>query len=260
MVRIAALVVGNEILLGRTKDTNTLYLVETLIDKGLKLSRWTIVPDRKEDIASQLRSLINDGFDLIVVTGGMGPTHDDITVVSVSESLEFELSFHDETNNRMIDKWKKRFPGKDLPGSSTKGVRKMSMLPKGFSPLRNDAGMAEGLTGLSREGSRIVIVPGVPVEYRSVIGGMEFKKLLPPSEPEDQWIEEVLFKGKESQVSDLLEELQKKYETLDIGSYPQGVMRVLIRLTGRKEKVEDALHCIREDLAMMEKRNEKEEK
>ncbi len=250
--KIGTLVVGTEILLGRTRDTNTLFLIDILLKKGLRLSRWTIVPDKKEDISSQLTKMVDENFDLVVVAGGMGPTHDDITVDAVADALKLDLSHNGKTHDRMMEKWNRKYPGKELPPSSERGIMKMSDIPKNFSPLQNDMGMAEGLIG-TRKDTTMVIVPGVPAEYKAVIGGDEFPGFLPASDPDDQNIREIPFKGKESQVSGLLLKLQNDFPVLDIGSYPQGPMMVMVRITGRKERVEEAYRSVSGKLKEIEK-------
>lgn len=252
--KVGTLVVGNEILLGRTRDTNTLFLIDVLLKRGLRLSRWTIVPDRKEDISSQLKIMIDEKFDLIIVAGGMGPTHDDITVNAVADALKLDLSHDGKTHDRLMEKWNRKYPGRKVPRSSERGIMKMSNIPEGFSPLNNDRGMAEGLIG-TRKDTTMVIVPGVPAEYKAVIGGDEFPGFLPASDPDDQNIREIPFKGKESQVSDLLLKLQNDFPVLDIGSYPQGPMMVVIRITGRKERVEEAFRSVEDRLKEIEKQN-----
>ncbi len=251
---IATLVVGNEILLGRTRDTNTQFLTEILLERGLRLSRWIIVPDRKGEISSQLKGIVEEGFDFVVVTGGMGPTHDDITVDSIADALGLDLSLHRETEDRMIRKFRKRYPDREMTSPSSKGIRKMATIPEGFSPIRNSSGMAEGLFGRTSDGrTSILIVPGVPVEYKAIIGGNEFPLLLPESDPDDQRFREIPFKGKESQISDILEDLQVSYPSLDVGSYPQGPMMVIIRITGRKEKVDEAFNTIQTKIEDLER-------
>jgi molybdenum cofactor synthesis domain-containing protein len=252
--KIGTLVVGTEILLGRTRDTNTLFLIDILLKKGLRLSRWTIVPDKKEDISTQLKKMVDENFDLVVVAGGMGPTHDDITVYAVADALELERAYDGKIHDRMMKKWNLKYPEKKLPDSSKRGIMKMSDIPENFSSLQNDMGMAEGLMGTSH-GMTIVIVPGVPREYKAVIGGDEFKKSLPVSDPDDQKIREIPFKGKESQVSEILSALQNDFPKLDIGSYPQGPMMVMVRITGRKERVEEAFRSVSGKLKEIEKEN-----
>lgn len=255
--RTATLVVGNEILMGKTKDTNTLFLIQRLLDRGLRLSKWMIVPDNVEDISASIRRMVDDGFDMIVVSGGMGPTHDDITVSSISHGLGIPLTEDDETHRRMIDKWKRFFPGREMPPDSNRPMQKMSMIPDGSRPLHNAGGMAEGIHIRIRE-TNIVIVPGVPREYHSVIGGEEFLGLLPDGDPNDQKIREIRFKGGESQISDSLERYQKENPSIDIGSYPQGPRHVIIRMTGRKDIVDRIYNIVARKVSELERFNEME--
>jgi molybdopterin-biosynthesis enzyme MoeA-like protein len=97
--------------------------------------------------------------------------------------------------------------------------------------------MAEGLHGRIGEGGALIIVlPGVPREYRSIAGSKAFMDLLPAGNTE-LLIVDIEFKGRESQVAGRLKELQDRFPEIDVGSYPQGSMSVIIRLTGSRGRV-----------------------
>jgi molybdenum cofactor synthesis domain-containing protein len=248
-VNAATLVVGNEILLGRTQDTNTLYLAEYLLNRGIKLGRWVIVPDKEEQIISELRRLIADRFGIIIVSGGMGPTHDDITVSSIAKALDLPLVRSDKAYDRMISKWKRRNPGMDMPENAEKWLDKMSMVPAGFDCLENDQGMAEGLIGESNEGkTKIFILPGVPREYKTIIDSPGFCGSIPDLCGEGLMIEEILFRGRESSIAGLLLKLQESFPDVDFGSYPHDKRKVIIRLTGKPSDVEEALKMAKTSL------------
>ncbi|MGA1823007.1 MAG: competence/damage-inducible protein A [Thermoplasmatota archaeon] len=244
----AALVVGNEILLGRTQDTNTLYLADFLMKKGIKLQRWVIVPDQEDQIITEMRRLVDDRFDLIFVSGGMGPTHDDVTVESISKALNLPLVRSEKAKERMISKWLRRNPGKDLPVSAEVWLSKMSLVPRGFSCIENDAGMAEGLTGEVKD-SLIFILPGVPREYRAIIGNPDFSDKIPDHDQEGLRIEEIIFRGRESSIAGTLKDLQESFPEVEFGSYPQDRRMVVIRLTGRSPDLEKALEMARTAVA-----------
>lgn len=252
-VLAGALVVGNEILIGRTRDTNTLFLGEELLKRGIKLSKWLIVPDDEKAISSELRRFIDDGFELLVISGGMGPTHDDITVEAVAKGLDLPLVFHKGLYQRMLEKWRKRNPEKEMPDSAKRGLDKIAYVPQDFDLVNNENGMVEGLVGSVEKGQTIVfILPGVPREYRGIITTRKFQDYLPIGRTEDVTIREVLFGGNESRIASFLEELDREFEDVDIGSYPQGPSRVVIRVTGELEEVEKVLPPIREKVKELE--------
>jgi len=257
MTGAATLVVGNEILLGRTQDTNTLFLAEFLLKKGIKLGRWVIVPDREDQIVSELRKLIHDGFDPIIVSGGMGPTHDDITVSAIAVAMDLPLERSPESYDRMTTKWRRRNPGKEFPKNAEEWLSKMSQVPRDFICIENDAGMAEGLMGKTKqEGGMIFILPGVPVEYRAIIESLSFLKLLPEGSEEELQISEIRFKGKESQIAGYLSDLQRSNQEIEIGSYPQGPKNVIIRITGPRGRIEMALPGLMREVSQLEENNQ----
>ncbi|MFO8051103.1 MAG: molybdopterin-binding protein [Thermoplasmatota archaeon] len=240
-IKVGALVVGSEILLGRTRDTNTVFLAEQLFKKGLRLKRWVIVPDLESDISRELNRFIEDGYDIIVISGGMGPTHDDITVEAVARTLGTGLIHNERSLQRMYNKWRAWNPGKELPKSGMAGFKKMAMAPRNFEPIENQEGMVEGLMGTTEEGSSLIfILPGVPNEYKGIVGTHKFQDHLPPGHAGEMEIKEILFKGRESRIASYLNALQGKFPNLDIGSYPQGPMKVTVRLIGDRASIENA--------------------
>lgn len=232
----AALVVGNEILSGRTQDTNTLLLIETLMKRGVRLKRWTTVPDHGPSIVSELARLVLEGFDPVFISGGMGPTHDDITVTSVAQAFSLNLVHDEGSARRMEERWSRLNPGKEMPDASREGIRKMSTIPEGFRTVPNEAGMAEGLWWKAEgKGSLIIVLPGVPKEYRAILLSREMDALLLVGE--SIHIAEIEFNGRESQIAGPLNEVQGANSDVEIGSYPQGPMKVIVRLTGSKDRV-----------------------
>ena len=246
---IGALVVGNEILLGKTRDTNTIFLAENLLRRGLKLRRWGVVPDNERDISRELSRFMEDGYGIIVVSGGMGPTHDDITVRSIARGLGISLGFNEKCYRRMVEKWKRNNPGKKMPETARSGLDKMAYVPADFDLIENENGMVEGLVGVVNGGRSIVfILPGVPGEYRGIVTTRKFQDYLPRKDASSVTIIEIPFRGKESMIAACLGEVQKRFRDIDIGSYPQGPMNVVIRVTGDRENVMRAVDEIRDRL------------
>ncbi len=257
-VKAGALVVGSEILLGRTRDTNTVFLAEQLLDRGIKLQRWVIVPDEPGEIGMELRRFIDDGFDIIVISGGMGPTHDDITVDAVARALSLPLSLNDECYRRMYGKWTARNPGKALTDEGKSGLQKMANIPQDFDLINNEEGMVEGLVGTVNKGKTLMfILPGVPREYKGIVGTYKFQDYLPRGTGDSVTIREVHFRGKESQMARYLSNLQMRYPDVEIGSYPQGPNSVILRITGPREAVERVVPELTRQVSLTEEENER---
>ena len=238
MVKIGALVVGNEILGGKTVDTNTRKMIELLFSKGLKVRRWCVVPDVVEEISVEVGRFAGDGYDLLIVSGGMGPTHDDITVEAVARGVGREMVRSLECYGVMEGKYRERYSKGPMRKESIASMEKMCKLPDGFSLIPNGVGMAEGLYGPLSEEGIVVMLPGVPREYEAIMNHPLFLELLPDGE--DLVSIDIHFKGRESQLSALLKEVQDEYPSIEIGSYPRGRMDVVVRITGDVDEVEKA--------------------
>ncbi|MDG6225737.1 MAG: molybdopterin-binding protein [Candidatus Thermoplasmatota archaeon] len=238
----AVLVVGSEILLGRTQDTNTLHLIRRLLERGIRLERWFIVPDDPDAISEGLRTLLDKEYDLVLISGGMGPTHDDITVESVARALGRGAEISEATQLRLLEKWMTRNPREQIPEGTAKGLRKMSQVVDGFRTLENPAGAVEGQMGLVGR-TLVAIFPGVPREYKALLDHPLFLQMLPGHT--NVVSEEVIYSGRESQIATFLEEMQGRDPDVDIGSYPQGPLKVIIRVTGDPPRVLEVADEIR---------------
>ena len=91
----ALVIIGNEILSGRTQDTNTMWIAERLTDRGIVLGQVRVIPDIEEEIIETINS-VRQKFDYVFTTGGIGPTHDDITADSVAKAFGVELTQNDQ--------------------------------------------------------------------------------------------------------------------------------------------------------------------
>jgi nicotinamide-nucleotide amidase len=161
--RAAVLVTGSEILLGRTIDTNSAFLARVLDAHGVRLEQIVKVDDGEAAIVGALRSLLATGVDLVLTSGGLGPTHDDRTVACVAQAAGVELVLDEPTLAR-IDEIVAEFArarGVDAAGYA-RGNRKQAMVPAGAEVLP-PVGTAPGVI-LPVGAQRIVVLPGPPVE------------------------------------------------------------------------------------------------
>ena len=152
--------VGTEILLGDVVDTNASYIARKLVLFGIDLFRKTVVGDNKKRLVRVLRECLKR-VDLIIITGGLGPTEDDITKEVVSELMGQELIF----SERIAQQIKKKFPHRQIP---EKTVVKQALIPSSAKIISNNVGTAPGI--IFEEKNKIVILlPGVPSEMKEMM-------------------------------------------------------------------------------------------
>ena len=166
------LTVGDEILLGQIVNTNAAWLGERLAGAGVDLRRAETVGDDVEVIAAALERAYADGAAVVVVTGGLGPTHDDVTKAAVARVFGRELEFHQDLFDAIDARYAER--GRTMPAIG----RVMAEVPAGFDVLDNPKGTAPGLWGEREpEGRRspragrpevVVVMPGVPYEMEAI--------------------------------------------------------------------------------------------
>jgi len=155
----AVVAVGDELLSGRTVDSNSAWLGVALGDAGIPVARRFTVGDTPEEIAAAV-SLALAGASLVVVTGGLGPTHDDRTLDAVSALLGREL----HTDEGMVRSLRERFRKRGLPDLPASNLRQ-ARIPEGSSILENRLGTAPGIQ-FDLPGQRVVLLPGVPREMQ----------------------------------------------------------------------------------------------
>ena len=157
--------IGDELLIGQVVNTNVAWLGEQLSALGVTVRRTAVVGDEAEDIRRELRRALAEA-DLVLLTGGLGPTHDDITKRAVADELGRELVFHDD----LLDAVRRRFERRGRRMSESNRV--LAEVPAGFEVLRNPLGTAPGLWFEGEvEGAEraLVILPGVPHEMRALM-------------------------------------------------------------------------------------------
>ncbi len=162
--KAAIIVVGNEILDGIILDTNTKWMIERLKPLGFMVKEVITVRDDVPEIARAINRGIEDGCDLIITSGGLGPTHDDMTLRGVAEAFSLPLEVNAEALEIVTRQYKTLHErGIISSGEMTESRRKMAIFPRGARPLDNRVGGAPGVL-LECDGSDVVALPGVPHE------------------------------------------------------------------------------------------------
>jgi len=160
-MRAEIISVGTELLLGDVVDTNASYIAQSLALLGIDLFRKTVVGDNRERIARVFKEAL-ERANLIIITGGLGPTEDDITKEAVCEVIGEEL----ELNEEVFEKIKKRL---GYPKRGTKeGMIKQALVPLSAKILPNPVGTAPGII-LEKEDKTVILLPGVPQEMRRMV-------------------------------------------------------------------------------------------
>ena len=158
-VNAAILIIGNEILSGRTCDTNTSSLALWLNSIGVKVQEVKIIPDIEETIISSV-NLLRKLYDYVFTTGGIGPTHDDITAQSIAKVFNLKYEIHKE-GYKILEKYYK-------PGEFNEGRQKMIWMPKNAKLILNPT---SGAPGFNVE--NVFCLPGVPSILKSMLGGLK---------------------------------------------------------------------------------------
>ena len=236
-------VVGDEILAGHVHDANTYFVAGRLAALGHRLRRATVVGDRPEEIAHALRHDLSDKRDIVFVCGGLGPTHDDRTMEGVALALGRELEPCPALAER-IDVIAEHVKMQNFDGDplGVATLQKMALAPAGAEALTSSAWFIPAVA--LREGdSTIVILPGPPRELQVV-----FRDAVEPRFLEGSgtvvWREEIEHRFPESAIASALNELEREFPAVQIGSYPLED-RVLIRLAGGEDEVREVAARVR---------------
>jgi len=164
-VRAGIVVTGTEVLTGRIADRNGPWISEQLAELGVDVAHITVVGDRPEDLEAALRFMAGEGMDLIVTSGGLGPTADDLTAEIVARFAGAELVLNEEMEEKIaaiIRGFARRFRFDEE--AVREANRKQAMIPEGSLPL-DPVGTAPGLV-VPVDGRVVVVLPGPPRELQ----------------------------------------------------------------------------------------------
>jgi len=200
----ALLVIGDEILSGRTQDKNVAQVATWLNDQGIRLVDVRIVPDDIGRIADNVNAL-RAAHDYLFTTGGIGPTHDDITVDAMAEAFRVPVIVHPDARKILEDYYR------DRPGGLTEARLRMARVPEGAELIVNAASGAPGV----RMGN-VYILAGVPYIAATMLEALTGK--LQGGQPVVSVT--VGARAPESDVADLLRETEAANPGVAIGSYP----------------------------------------
>jgi molybdenum cofactor synthesis domain-containing protein len=202
VIRASLVIIGDEILSGRTEDTNLAYLAKWLGNLGIHLSEVRVVLDDEKDIIESVNTL-RKKYDYVFTTGGIGPTHDDITTDSIAKAFGVETRIDDGA----LEKMKEFLDGKEL----TEPLLKMLHIPEGGELIYSPATKAPGY-----KIENVFVMAGIPKIMQGMLEGMYDyleKGEVVHSRSFDILVGESFFAEK-------LEEIQQEFLNIAIGSYP----------------------------------------
>jgi molybdenum cofactor synthesis domain-containing protein len=234
-VTIELIAIGNELLRGIVQDTNTYWLCRQLTGRGGQIERISLVPDALEAIVEVIQRALSADRVLIITTGGLGPTHDDLTLEAIAQATERPLQLHPLAEQMVGELYQKLAAAGYLKdGTLSESRRKMALLPRGAEPLKNGAGAAPGVL-LKQGGSLIVALPGVPREMRNIFENA-LRPHLEPLFGDLFYLERNLVTSinDESQIALLLKEVQLRWPQVYFKSRARSFsagMRIQITLT-----------------------------
>lgn len=198
----AIIVIGNEILSGRTQDTNVQWIAEKLLDRGIRIAEVRIIPD-EQDVIVHTINILRAKYDHVFTTGGIGPTHDDITAQSIASAFQVDLVEDPEAYETL-----KNYYG---PDNLTPARRKMAQVPKGSILIPNPVSAAPGFRI-----DNVFVLAGVPRIMQAMLDHV--KDMLKQGKP---ILSNTVACGLgESMIADDLGDLNNRFPEVEIGSYP----------------------------------------
>ena len=158
-VSAAIVIIGNEILSGRTQDINVSFLAKWLNDLGVRVREVRIIEDKEDSIINTIHEVKNN-FKYVFTTGGIGPTHDDITSKSIAKAFNLSYGYHKEAYD-ILEKYYK-------PGEFNEGRKKMAKIPAQAELIYNPSSGAPGFIV-----KNVFCLPGVPSILKSMVEGLK---------------------------------------------------------------------------------------
>ncbi|EDR10567.1 uncharacterized protein LACBIDRAFT_184023 [Laccaria bicolor S238N-H82] len=226
----AALIIGDEILNGKTHDRNSHTFAQYCFVHGVELKRIEVIADNEDEIIEASRRLVK-AYDLVITSGGIGPTHDDITYQSLAKSFNQNLVHHEETIRRMseMNKYRKWVGTQDAQQRAA--TRRMALFPEKAEVIF--VGEDIWVPVVRLEG-KLCIFPGIPALFQKMLHGLTPFLPLPPKSERPLRIQ-IFTERAESMIAPYLTSLQERLKPhgIQVGSYPVLYKGVFVSLIGR---------------------------
>ena len=229
-VTACVLIIGNEILSGRTQDLNLAYIAQTLGEAGVSVTESRVIPDDHDVIIDAVK-YAKDHFDYVLTTGGIGPTHDDITAECIARAFDVDLVMHPEIESRI----RQRPAPEDIMNSRLL----MARVPRGATLIDNLTGGPQGFTM-----GNVHVMAGIPAVLQAMLPTIKFRG------GDTVKSRSVRAHMGESEIATKLGDLQDRTPGVDIGSYPfhrDGIYGTTLVVRGVDlQEVENTVEAIRD--------------
>jgi len=233
----AALIIGDEILNGKTHDMNSNYFAKYCFEHGIDLKRIEVIADDEDQIIEASRRMVKN-YDFVVTSGGIGPTHDDITYASLAKAFSQSLAHHPETLTRMTQMIKHRTWMATQTPQQRAATERMALFPDRAEVLF----VAEDIwVPVVRLEGKLCIFPGIPSLFEKMLTALTPLLPLPPRTERPLRIQ-VFTERPESMIAPYLTKLQSRLRPhgIQVGSYPVLGQGVFVSLIGRDQPLTTA--------------------
>ncbi|AEH25511.1 molybdopterin-binding protein [Pyrococcus yayanosii] len=212
------LTIGDELLTGNTVDSNSAFIAKKLTERGYWVRRITTVGDDVEEIKTAVREALARKPEVLIISGGLGPTHDDVTMLAVAEALNRKLILCEPCLEKIKAFYEKLYREGHIDDPNlNEGRRKMSYLPEGAEPLENTEGAALGAF-IEHEGVKIFVLPGMPREMKAMLEREVLSRLGKRKFIQKKFLAEIT---DESKLAPILKEALERF-SVRIHSSPKG--------------------------------------
>ncbi|KAF5096270.1 hypothetical protein D0Z00_002830 [Geotrichum galactomycetum] len=260
----ACLIIGDEVLNGKIKDTNSNYFAKFCFERGIAVKHIAVVPDEESEIVETIQRLAAR-YDFIVTSGGIGPTHDDITYESLAKAFGLPVALDEELKEKMYTLGKRRIDPANHEAVAAQ--LRMAIIPAGPNVETIYIDPASLWVPVVAIDAKVHILPGVPQLFQRMLDGLD--PILAARLPQaDALLERfyVATRLRESEMAPYLTRLQREVDPLGIkiGSYPHmsiGVNTVsIIGTVAHKDKLREIVKDVEANLQGHEVSKEEEEK
>jgi len=237
-MRAEIIAIGSELLLGQLVDTNTSYIAKRLAENGIELVRTSTVGDDLQRMKEVIREAANRSR-IVITTGGIGPTEDDLTREAIAEVFQHPLTFQPHLMEQIEDLFKRR------GFRMVENNRKQAYIPEGSIPIENPKGTAPGFI-LETQNGAVISIPGVPVEMEYLIENRVIPYLRNRFEIKRQVIQYKVLRAcglGESAIGLQIKDLMRESQNPSVGTLAS-IGDIRIRITAKAEHPEEASNLI----------------
>jgi nicotinamide-nucleotide amidase len=230
MKTAAILTIGDELMIGQIVDTNSAWIASWLDLRGWKVTLKMSVGDDIDGIVEAI-TLCHNAADLVITSGGLGPTNDDLTAKALARYYDCKLVWHEETWTRMLGILNR------MNRSPSELHKTQCFLPEKATILPNDRGSAPGM--FFRQGEKMLIsLPGVPHEMKHILGE-KIKNLIPEGQPVEHRFIRTCGEG-ETVIAEMISDIEESLKDIRLAYLPS-FSQVTLRLTGYGDKQKEVI-------------------